>query len=171
MSWQFTYPLAPLVTIIFLLVAGACGEGSQASLEQRALSIDRSLICPVCPGETIDQSQVELAKQMRALVREKLAEGWSREQILDFFVQRYEEKVLAAPPKEGFNLIAWVVPPAAMVTAGFILFLVVRAMRRTGPKGEEEGPLEEGDLEPYMASVDRELGLFNESSQEAKKGG
>ena len=93
----------------------------QVSLEERAQSINRSLICPVCPGETIEQAQVELAHQMRVLVREKLSEGWTRQEILEFFVQRYGEKVLSAPPKEGFNLIVWMVPPATLLAAGFLL--------------------------------------------------
>jgi cytochrome c-type biogenesis protein CcmH len=88
----------------------ACGNSDTPSLEEQAYSIDRSLICPVCPGETIDQAQVELARQMRLTVREKLAEGWSRERILQFFVDRYGEAVLAEPRKSGFNLVAWIVP-------------------------------------------------------------
>ena len=170
MAWQFTYPLASLM-IFTLLIAGACGEDSQASLEKRAQSIDKSLICPACPGASIDQAQVALAYDMRALVREKLAEGWSKDQILDFFVDRYEAKVLAAPPKEGFNLIAWVVPPASLLVAAVILFFVLRAMRRSGPSGWETGSSEDGELEPYLASVDRELGLPIKDSPEAEKGG
>ena len=108
--------------MLALLLTTACGGSGQRvgtytpeELEAVAYSIDRSLICPVCPAETIDQAQVQLAKQMRALVREKLAEGWSREQILDLFVESYGEDVLASPPKSGFNLLVWVVPPVGVL--------------------------------------------------------
>ena len=59
------------------------------------------LMCPVCPAETIDQAQVEISFQMRAVVREMLAEGRTREEILDYFVDRYGADILAAPPKVG----------------------------------------------------------------------
>ena len=145
--------------VILASVIAGCGSGEQASLEEQARSIDSSLICPVCPSETIDQSQVELARQMRELVREKLAEGWSRGQIAQYFVDIYGESVLAAPPKEGFNLIAWVVPFAAVGAGFLLLFFVVRAMR----KQRDVPPLEQQELEPYLSLVDREFGIPQES--------
>ena len=130
-------------------------------LEAVAYSIDRSLICPVCPAETIDQAQVQLAKQMRALVREKLAEGWSRDQILDLFVESYGEDVLASPPKSGFNLLVWVVPPVGVLGALVLLVSVVVAMRRTGVSNRAVmAQPSDGELEPYLSMVDQELGLL-----------
>ena len=121
---------APLLAFLFAAalaaVFAACASDSPTSLEERAQSIDRTLICPVCPGETIDQAQVELARQMRTVVREKLAEGMTRDEVLQFFVDRYGESVLAAPPKDGFNLIAWVVPIVAVVVGVAVVALVVR---------------------------------------------
>ena len=67
--------MALLVIVMSAAVMAACTGGTELSLEERAQSIDKSLICPVCPGETIDQAQVELAYQMRSVVREKLAAG------------------------------------------------------------------------------------------------
>jgi cytochrome c-type biogenesis protein CcmH len=147
---------------VFLLAAApvvlaACGPDTSPSLEERAQSIDRTLICPVCPGETIDQAQVELARQMRTVVREKLAEGMTRDEVLRFFVERYGESVLAAPPKEGFNLVAWIVPIVAVAIGAAAVALVVRAMRTNAPPlSQVESPSEEG-LEEYLAVVDLEV--------------
>ena len=162
------WPLILLGTTVLPFVVIAC-SGQEPSLEEQAYSIDRSLICPVCPGETIDQAQVELAAQMREIVRDRLAAGWSREQILQYFVDRYGERVLAAPPKEGFNLVAWVVP--IVVGAGGILLLafVVRAMRRAGHTRQDDGPVSEEELEPYLSLVDRELELPRGSAHEPEK--
>ena len=157
--------------VVVALGLTACSNEEEASLEERARSIDKSLICPVCPGETIDQAQVELAHQMRALVREKLAGGWSREQILQFFVDRYSESVLAAPPKSGFSLIAWVVPFVAVGSAAVLLTFVIMAMRRGGQARPEPGNLAEQELEPYLALVDQELGLPIEGPEEPDKRG
>ena len=85
-------------------------------------------MCPLCPGESIDQSQNPLSAQMRAIVAEKLAEGWSDDQIREFFVERYGQSVLLEPPREGFGLTAWIVPPAAFALALAALLMALRRM-------------------------------------------
>ncbi len=145
-----------LLTVILALAVAACGSEGQASLEEQARSIDKSLMCPVCAGQTIEQSASQLARQMQALVREKLAEGWSEEQIRQFFMDRYGEGVLAAPPKEGVNLVAWVIPPTAVAVAAVLLAFVIRAMRKGQTRAEPE-TLAENELEPYLSAVDRDL--------------
>ena len=148
--------LLPLLLAAALVAALAACGGSEApaSLEEQAQSIDRVLLCLQCPGETIDQSQVVLAVQMRAVVRERLAEGMTREEVIQFFVDRYGEEVLAAPPREGFNLIAWIVPIAAVALGAAAVALVVRSMRRSAEGAAAHS--EEG-LEEYLAVVDREM--------------
>ena len=169
-GWRQTWPAALLGLVALAFVAVSCGSDNEASLEARAQSIDKNLICPVCPGETIDQARVELAGQMRAVVREKLAEGWSRQQIFDFFVDRYGESVLAAPPKGGFGLVVWLVPLAAVPMAGVLLLFVIRAMRRGGAVSLDEGIASEGDLEPYLSLVDEDLGISHEATPEGQVG-
>ena len=127
-------------------------------LEEEAQGIDKSLMCPVCPSETIDQSQVQLAGQMREIVREKLAAGESRDEILQFFVDRYGTAVLAEPPRSGFNLLVWIVPPLALMAGGLVLAMVLRSMRSSQGLNESESvhPDEPG-LEPYLSAVDRDI--------------
>jgi cytochrome c-type biogenesis protein CcmH/NrfF len=139
--------------------------------EAEALSIDRMLMCPVCPAETIDQAQVELARQMRQVVREMLSQGASRDEILDFFVGNYGPEILGAPPKSGFNLLAWVVPATAVVAVVVVGLLVIRSMTVQGVGTVRGGGTARGadtsaaaveaeeDLAPYLAAVDRDLGL------------
>ena len=145
-----------LLLMVGLLLA-ACSVGEPPSLEERAQEINKSLMCPVCPAENIDQSQVELARQMRTIVREKLEEGWSRGQIIQFFVDRYEERVRMEPSTSGFNLVAWVVPPVGVVAGGGILFAVVRAMSRRRITPTQEVPPPDEELTPYLAVIDQDL--------------
>ena len=128
--------------------------------EAEALSIDRMLMCPVCPAETIDQAQVELARQMRQVVREMLSQGASRNEILDFFVGNYGTDVLAAPPKSGFNLLAWVLPATAVVAALGVGLLVIRSMTARGVEPSVTAIGVEEELAPYLEAVDRDLGLL-----------
>ena len=145
-----------------ILVAGCAsssGPVSPEELEEVAQGIDKSLMCPVCPSETIDQSQTEIAKQMRSMVRERLAQGDSREKVLQFFVDRYGVGILAEPPKQGVNLLVWVVPPLALVVGSSILAMTIKAMRKgRGEAVEQVLPLPEAELEPYLSAVDQEIG-------------
>lgn len=156
-------PAILLLGLVLTFVA--CASETPPSLEERAQSIDKQLICLQCPGETIDQSQVELAAQMREAVRARLDEGWTREEILEYFVDRYGEAVLAAPPKEGFSLLAWVVPPVGLAGALVLLLLVVRSMRVRGDQ-EYEGT-DQGQMGEYLAMADAEM----EGVADGKEGG
>jgi len=105
--------------------------------EAEAQAIDRQIMCPVCPAETIDQAQVPLARQMKQIVRDQLSQGASQAEILEFFAQRYGPDILAAPPKSGFNLLAWVFPVVGMAGALIAGWLVIRSMasrRLAGPE-------------------------------------
>ncbi|MFQ5874526.1 MAG: cytochrome c-type biogenesis protein CcmH, partial [Dehalococcoidia bacterium] len=97
-------------------VQGAVGAGALAlrraldtpSLEERAQSLDRRLMCPVCPAETIDQTQAEIALQMRQMVRSKLQAGEGEQQIMDYFVDKYGQSVLAELPAEDALAHLWI---------------------------------------------------------------
>lgn len=127
--------------------------------EAAAQAIDRMLMCPVCPAQTIDQTEVTLAQQMRAQVRELLAAGASREEILAWFRERYGPGIVAEPPRSGINLIAWLVPAAALLIAMAGGILVLRAMRRAPTPAAVASPSETDtdDLQPWLDAVDRDL--------------
>ena len=140
---------AGLLTVLFLL---SCSAGDDlTSEERRAQELNRAIMCPVCPGESIDQSQNRLAAQMRAIVAEKLAAGESEAEIKAFFVERYGDSVLLSPPERGFNLLVWIVPVIGLAAAGLIAALALRRMRRS-PRPEEEARMT--DVRP----IDRHSG-------------
>ena len=120
-----------------LLVVGCTTQYDVPPLERRAYELDKAIMCPVCPGESIDQSQNPLAVQMRAIVLEQLQEGRTESEIKDFFVERYGTSVLMEPPASGFNLVVWVFPPLAVGAAALALFLALRLMRR--PRADQSG--------------------------------
>ena len=127
------------------------------------------LMCPVCPAQTIDQTEVPLAKQMRSQVRELLASGATREEVLAWFSasERYGPSVLAEPPRSGFYLIAWIVPGVVVVAALAGGLLTLRAMRgRRGNGGDPTDPDNSDGLQPYLAAVDRDLALDGRNTTE-----
>ena len=95
------------------------------ALEARARDISRDLRCVVCRNESIDESNAELARDLRLLVRERLVEGDSNAEVMDFIVARYGEYVLLRPMTTGSNLLLWIAGPAMLViglgTAGLYL--------------------------------------------------
>ena len=144
------------------VVSAQSGETSGTYDEAKAQDIDRMLMCPVCPAQTIDQTEVPLAKQMRAQVRELLASGATREEVLAWFSapERYGPSVLAEPPRSGFYLIAWIVPGVVVVAALAGGLLTLRAMRGRRSDAAEDPVTSDGDeLQPYLAAVDRDLAL------------
>ncbi len=144
------------------VVTAQSGETGASYDETKAQEIDRMLMCPVCPAQTIDQTSVPLAKQMRAQVRELLASGATREEVLAWFSapERYGPSVLAEPPRSGFYLIAWIVPGVVVVAALIGGLLTLRAMRgRRGAAAEDPAPGDGDGLQPYLAAVDRDLAL------------
>ncbi|MFN3645077.1 MAG: cytochrome c-type biogenesis protein [Gemmobacter sp.] len=85
------------------------------ALEARAREISRDLRCLVCRNESIDESNADLARDLRLLVRERLVQGDSNQEVLAFVVDRYGEYVLLRPLATGSNLILWVAGPAMLV--------------------------------------------------------
>lgn len=160
------------VSLVFLVaLLSSCGEERTPTLEERAQSVDKQLICPYCPAETIDQAQVPQAREMRAFVREKLAEGWTEQQILDYFSapERYGLRVLAEPPKSGSTLTIWLLPPAVLLLAGIILFFVLRSMKKppppeTTPPSLSQTPSNGEKITEYLERVDAEIAARNPSS-------
>ena len=128
--------------------------------ESEAQNIDRMLMCPVCPAETIDQAQVEISFQMRAIVREMLAAGETRDDIFDFFVQRYGKDILAAPPKSGVNLVAWLFPAVGAFAGLVAVYFIIRSMTRRGPVPALPTPEHDDGLAPYLQLVDRHLEMI-----------
>ena len=130
--------MAATVAALCLALFGlACDSASEVStLEQREQRLNRAIMCPVCPGESIDQSRNPLSAQMRGVVRDRLEQGWSEEQITDYFVESYGPSVIMEPPASGFSLLAWAGPPVALAAAVAALALALRAMRRRTPEPE-----------------------------------
>ena len=127
------------------------------------------LMSPACPGRTLLNCTSSQAEQWRELIRQKLAKGESKEQILQYFVDISGEAILAAPPKKGFALTAWLLPLFIMVNgAALIIALTHRWVQKpvTDARGmkthEDTAPPVLSSSDPYLHRLRRELEEFNE---------
>jgi cytochrome c-type biogenesis protein CcmH len=123
--------------------------------ESRARDLSRELRCMVCQNQSIDDSEAPLARDLRLLVRERIAAGDSDAQVMDFLVVRYGEFVLLKPRLKSHTLLLWLLPPFALAGGGIALWA---HSRRRSKAAAEEDPLfklsadEEARLERLIAA-------------------
>ncbi len=134
-----------------LLISGWVLAAQTADVEDRVREIASELRCVVCQNLSVADSPSELAKEMRNLVRDLVLQGKTREEIQAYFVSRYGEFVLLAPPKRGFNLLVWVLPFVALAGGACGVYLVAR--RWTERKAQVAPPVDSA----YAEQVRREL--------------
>lgn len=115
--------------------------------EARARALTKDLRCVVCQNQSVDDSDAPLAKDIRVLVREKISQGQSDQQITDFLVQRYGKFVLLNPPLEGDTALLWIGPFAVFVIAlGVALVFIRRPGASAGAPAQPLSDAEERDL-------------------------
>jgi cytochrome c-type biogenesis protein CcmH len=141
---------APYILALFLTVAPAWAVQpdemlADPVLEARARDISRDIRCPVCQGETIDDSNAPISRDLRLIIRERLVAGDTDAEVVDYIVARYGEGVLFNPPAEGVNLVLWLAGPALLL-AGVAVALAA-GRRRVAPETalstEEQARLQE----------------------------
>jgi len=118
-------------------------------------AIARGLYCPVCENVPLDVCPTQACEQWRATIREKLALGWTEQQIQDYFVAQYGDRVLATPPPRGFNWLVYVLPPLAIAGAGVILWRTMRRWQRAARPDVLSAGLASED--PYVRRLEEEL--------------
>src|SRR3954463_1594656 len=102
---------------------------ADSAKEARARDLSRELRCMVCQNQSIDDSEAPLARDLRLLVRERIAAGDSDAQVMDFLVARYGEFVLLKPRLKSHTLLLWLLPPFGLLGGGLALWMHNR--RRT----------------------------------------
>jgi cytochrome c-type biogenesis protein CcmH len=129
-------------------------EGDRPTLAD----LEGEVMCPVC-DTTLDQSSSPAARQIKALISARIAAGDSKQEIKDLLVAQYGPKILAAPPKHGFDLLAWLLPIVGLLGGALVLGLLAWRWSRVR---EPVQPV--AGLSPALERrVDEELSRFDES--------
>jgi cytochrome c-type biogenesis protein CcmH len=152
-----------LLVALVALVLAAPAAASERHPTQGEL--EGQLMCPICEGETLAQSDSPAAQRIKAYIRLRIAQGATRSQIKDELVAQWGKRILAAPPREGFDLLAWVLPLAGLLGAAVVLGALawrwsrVRepepAPQRWSQNGHPLAPEEERRLDEELARFDR----------------
>ena len=110
-SWWSVVAAAAFVALWLAWPAPAAGQSNEADVRRVA----SQLRCVVCDHQSVAESNAELAAQMREVIREQQAAGRTDREIIQFFVERYGDTILYAPPRRGFSLLAWWVPVVVLL--------------------------------------------------------
>jgi cytochrome c-type biogenesis protein CcmH/NrfF len=150
------------VVLAVALLGAACGGGDDET--PTLAELEKQFICPTCQT-TLELSNAPVADRMRAFIRERIAAGDSESEISDALVAQFGEGVLAAPPKEGFNLLAWVLPLAGgAVAIGALAVALRRWSRARAEPASDAAPSANGrpPLDPELERrLDEELARFD----------
>jgi cytochrome c-type biogenesis protein CcmH len=151
--------LAALVSAALLLAPAALASDRHPTLNE----LENEVMCPVC-NTTLAESNSDAAKAIEREIQDKIRAGWTKSQIKDFLVQQYGESILAAPPKHGFNLLAWVLPLAGIGVAALILGFAAWGWTRGRVEPEPlalQSSNGHGPIDPELdRRVDEELSRF-----------
>ena len=120
---------------------------ADAGLEARARAISATLRCLVCQNESIDDSNADLAREIRLIVRERLVAGDTDEQVVQYLVDRYGEFVLLKPVFAPHTLVLWAAAPLVLVIGGIAIVIAARRKRSMAIPAEGLTPEEQQALD------------------------
>jgi cytochrome c-type biogenesis protein CcmH len=135
------------------------------ALFRRTQEVGSLIRCPVCQGMAIADSPAEMAVNMKEQVRELLARGYTEEQILQYFELSYGQFVLLKPKFEGVNRLVWILPLAALLAGGAVVYFKLKKLEAPAPAPPPDAAVRQTAAEPedaYLARV-RELVRGDES--------
>ena len=158
LTWLF-----PTVIVLAALWAGTAFAQDPTPSDDEVNAIAKQLFCPVCENTPLDVCPTQACTQWRALIREKLAAGWTEDQIKQYFVDQYGARVLSTPPRTGLNWLVYLVPPILFVVGVILLVRTLRSPKE--PPAEEALPASAGQTpvppappsDEYMARMEDEL--------------
>lgn len=132
-----------ILLLLCLNTVAVSAQGSEPS-DDDVNAVAEQLYCPVCENIPLDACGTQACEQWRGIIRDRLAEGWTEDQIKDYFVAQYGDRVLAEPPARGFNWAVYLVPILLFLIGGFLFLRGFRQWRSAeqdrGQRGEGTRP-------------------------------
>ena len=149
--------LISLSSIFAYAVAYAQGGGPTFPTDDDVNRVAKKLYCPVCPNTPLDVCETQACKDWRAQIKDELAQGWNEQQIIDYFVAQYGERVLAEPQRSGFTSHVWLLPVLGAALGLWIVYEILKSWRRRQP-ADQQVHFPKADISPeVLQRIEREL--------------
>lgn len=133
MSQRTKQLIAGFITVVLAGIVVAGLIAGDPTPEDRVNKLAQRIKCPVCQGVTIGESPSETAQTMMKITREKVHEGWTDDQIIRYFEDRYNTAILVDPPFAGKTLLVWLLPVVAVLAGVALILSRMRRRSRAAP--------------------------------------
>ena len=165
-SIQLFLTVTLLFTLALVIAAPVLAQDAATSdvTPDDVNAVARQLWCPLCSGVRLDACELKACDQMKDEIAIKLGEGEDVDAIKQYFVNQYGPQVLGEPPREGFNLLAWVLPVLVLLGGGVFLVTVGRRMLRRDESAAAVPPPGDDSMaakDPYDQRLDEELKAYD----------
>lgn len=131
-------------------------DAPNAPTDDEVNAIAKNMFCPVCENTPLDVCPTQACAEWRGLIREKLSEGWNEEQIQQYFVAQFGDRVLAVPPARGINWLIYLIPSLTFIVGVFVFYKTMRSMR-VNVKQFDQVEAEAVQSDEYINRIEKEL--------------
>jgi len=158
-----------LRTTLYVLLASLFAILLASQLNQKALAqnptptddevnrIAHQLYCPVCENTPLDVCPTEACRQWRDLIRRQLSQGWTEDQIKQYFIEQYGVRVVGEPPARGLNWLVYILPPLIILIGAILLFRALRAWTKPSTAAAVSKSKKDAPQDEYVARLEEEL--------------
>lgn len=151
------YAIFLLIILAALLVIPAFAQGTNPPTDDDVNAVAKQLYCPVCENTPLDVCPTQACAQWRDLIRLKLSQGESEQEIKDYFVANYGARVLNEPPREGLNWLAYLVPPLAILAGAVFLFRAFQRMKKPVVAAPAQSQMNDASADEYVSRLEAEV--------------
>ena len=142
-----------------LISAVICLGADDKQIADKAREIENNLIAPCCWSQPVSEHYSEVAEQIRNEVRAMVAAGKSRDEIMDYYVSRYGERILATPRPKGFNALVYVLPWVALILGAWVVIALLKKLRSPAQAANPAPPPDAR----YASTIEKEIKDLEES--------
>jgi len=149
--------LALAFSLVLTQAVLAQTENPQYPSDNDVNAIAKKLYCPVCPNTPLDVCETKACADWRAQIRDQLIAGWSEEQILNYFVDQYGERVLGEPMRSGFTSFVWILPLIGVVLGLVVVYQVLKGWQSKRDLETAQIPVSNQISADTLARLEEEL--------------
>ena len=160
MKYRLILPIGLFLMLLTTGVALAQTTTPVAVTDDQVNAVARELYCPECENIPLDVCPSQACADMREEIRQKLQQGQTKDQIKQYFIERYGDRVVGAPPRRGWNWMLYIIPPLVILVVGVFLYRSFRASRSLSAKSAQqaaEPPTPPAASDKYVARLEAEL--------------